>query len=357
MDEDASSYICKVLREIIIPSLEEHGVSRVVLAKTHFEKGDLPASVQFTNRELQGQPLRRRNHISRHAAYWPDQSMQKWRFPLLCFVFGGEADLPVGDAILHCPAGHAVLVPAGVPMGDGATPHWCRPHPENASSDIFWLNIRTFGAEIYICHTRGEQHDSGWAKKRFAIPNPQLFSLLEGCIAEMEQPRSLATTAAASYLLLLFCLLQRHWDSDITPTAHSAPPDDPAQREMDDPSVVIRRAKQYIDVNLRESLSLETIACAAYVSRSHLAQVFRNELQQTVWEYVSEQRLEKAKLMLSDTDLCIAEVARLSGLSRTSHFYARFATLTGVSPGQFRRDARSDTPREKLATKSNSHGR
>lgn len=338
--EELNDYIRRVLCEVVIPLVQQHGVSRMVLGKTHLGATDLPSGIAFTQQELAGTPVRHRRHHLGIAAQWPDGRMETLRYQIMGFVYKGEADLPVGDAILQVPAGYSLIVPASVPTGTGSTAHWFRPNPQNASSDILWIHIYPFGVEIFTCHTRGSLHHSGWGN-RFIITNPQMFPLFEACVAEMDSELSLAPTVAASYLLILLSLVQRECDS-ANSTADGEPFSDRIGREMDDPVVIAGRAMHYIDANLKEKLSLDTIAAATYVSRSHLSQVFRKETGQTVWEYVTQQRLKKAKTLLTDTDLSMSEVNRRSGLCRSSHFFTRFAELTGLSPGDYRRKARGE---------------
>ncbi|MEH2080317.1 MAG: helix-turn-helix transcriptional regulator [Nostoc sp.] len=53
-------------------------------------------------------------------------------------------------------------------------------------------------------------------------------------------------------------------------------------------------------------------------------------------QYIIKQRVEQAKLLLSKTDLMIANIAQLVGFSSQSHLTQQFKRLTGITPKQIR---------------------
>jgi AraC-like DNA-binding protein len=340
--------ISRVLRDSILPSVEALGLSRVVLARPHLVPQDLPTGITLSERGPLGPAVRRRGHITNVVARWPEDEMEALRFPCLCFIYEGEADIPIGDVILHCTAGSVILIPSDVPLTQGREAHWCRPHIHKAYSDIFWLHLRPFGAQCHLCHTRGELHESGSYGKNYVVADRQLFPLAAQLIEELDLKRPFFESVGAAHLLTLICLLLR-----------TGPSEDPevdeaivrgtelARRDFSDSAMVVQQAQHFIENNLAKPFDLQDIARASYVSRARLAQLFRSELGQTVWEYVTERRLREAKTMLADTDLYVYDVARLSGFGRPSHFFARFAELTGMAPGEFRRQARTQSTKKR----------
>jgi AraC family transcriptional regulator len=53
-------------------------------------------------------------------------------------------------------------------------------------------------------------------------------------------------------------------------------------------------------------------------------------------QYVMQQRVERAKLILSKTDLAIAAIALQVGFSSQSHLTQHFKRFTGMTPKQVR---------------------
>jgi AraC family transcriptional regulator len=67
-----------------------------------------------------------------------------------------------------------------------------------------------------------------------------------------------------------------------------------------------------------------------------LASLFKQAMGISPHQYVIQQRVEHAKLMLSKTDLAIADIALQVGFSSQSHLTQQFKRLTGMTPKQVR---------------------
>ena len=74
------------------------------------------------------------------------------------------------------------------------------------------------------------------------------------------------------------------------------------------------------------------------MSPHHFARSFKTTTGLTPHKYVIHRRVERAKALLSDTDLAVAEVAAAVGFSNPSHLAHHVRRLLGVSPGALRRD-------------------
>lgn len=98
----------------------------------------------------------------------------------------------------------------------------------------------------------------------------------------------------------------------------------------------LRRAIQYIDDNLRETLTLDALANAVSLSPGHFAHAFRQATGVAPHRYVLERRVERAKELLRDSDLPILEIAHAIGCSSHSHFSVLFHRVTGMTPSHFR---------------------
>ncbi|HXH03136.1 MAG TPA: helix-turn-helix domain-containing protein [Candidatus Competibacteraceae bacterium] len=100
---------------------------------------------------------------------------------------------------------------------------------------------------------------------------------------------------------------------------------------------VRRRVLDYIDAHLDAPLTLGELATVAGLSEYHFARMFRVSLGSSPHDYVLEQRLGRARRLLSDGRLALAEIALRCGFSSQSHFGQCFRRRYGVSPGEFRR--------------------
>ena len=98
------------------------------------------------------------------------------------------------------------------------------------------------------------------------------------------------------------------------------------------------RAIDYINDNLSRKVTLTEIAEVAHVSPYHFARLFKSTTGLSPHQYVIQRRVERAKTLLADTDLTIAEVAEAVGFAHQSHLAFHVRRLLGVSPKALRRE-------------------
>jgi len=101
---------------------------------------------------------------------------------------------------------------------------------------------------------------------------------------------------------------------------------------------VLGQATDYINDNLPKKLTLAEIAGAAHMSHHHFARSFKAATGLSAHQYVIQQRVQRAKTLLSDTDLSVAEVAMAVGFSNSSHLAHHVRRLLDVTPSALRRE-------------------
>jgi len=99
----------------------------------------------------------------------------------------------------------------------------------------------------------------------------------------------------------------------------------------------LRWVVDYINSHLTQELSLEELAAIAQLSSYHFCRSFKRSTGLTPHQYVIRQRVERAKLLLKDGKMGIAEVAIACGFTHQSHLNRHFKRLTGVTPKKFSR--------------------
>lgn len=99
------------------------------------------------------------------------------------------------------------------------------------------------------------------------------------------------------------------------------------------------QAACYIREHSERKFSLSEIADALYVNKSYLSRVFRCETGYTMLRYHNEIRCEKAKKMLEETTLSIAEISSAVGYVSPAHFSHQFTKTAGAAPSEWRKKA------------------
>jgi two-component system response regulator YesN len=100
---------------------------------------------------------------------------------------------------------------------------------------------------------------------------------------------------------------------------------------------VIRRCIAYIRENLGEELTREQVANHVYLNPDYLNRIFKKETGLSLHEYITKERLEKAKVLLRKTNLPISAIAAEVGYDSFSHFSQLFKKYTDLNPKDYRR--------------------
>jgi AraC-like DNA-binding protein len=98
----------------------------------------------------------------------------------------------------------------------------------------------------------------------------------------------------------------------------------------------LQQVLDYIQTHLDRDLSLAELAETLNLSPTYFATAFKQAIGVSPHQYVIQQRVGRAKLMLKKTDLAISDMALQVGFSSQSHLNQQFKRLTGMTPKQIR---------------------
>ncbi|WP_207885704.1 AraC family transcriptional regulator [Pseudomonas sp. 30_B] len=98
----------------------------------------------------------------------------------------------------------------------------------------------------------------------------------------------------------------------------------------------LKAALDFVEASLAQNISVEDIATAAHSSPCHFAHTFRKAMGVSPYHYLLQRRIERAKVLLRETDARISDVALATGFSSQSHFTACFHRTCREPPGRFR---------------------
>ena len=100
----------------------------------------------------------------------------------------------------------------------------------------------------------------------------------------------------------------------------------------------LRKAIEFINANLdkEQTVALAAVAEEVEMSYFHFSRAFKQSMGVSPNVYMIEQRVERAKRLLSESDLSIAEIALRVGFASQSHFTTTFRRLAWTTPKAFR---------------------
>lgn len=94
---------------------------------------------------------------------------------------------------------------------------------------------------------------------------------------------------------------------------------------------------QYIKNHYFDKIKLEQLASLVGLSQDYIGKIFKAHTGQSIIAYLNDYRIEKAKRLLSRTDLSIQEIALIIGFNDHYYFSKQMKKSTGYSPMQWRK--------------------
>lgn len=100
---------------------------------------------------------------------------------------------------------------------------------------------------------------------------------------------------------------------------------------------IVQKAIDYIEENLQQSISLESVASISGFSKFHFLRVFQNEVGMTIGDYIRIRRLTNAASMLVDTNESVINIAYHFCFGAPESFTRAFKKVYHMPPGEYRR--------------------
>lgn len=100
------------------------------------------------------------------------------------------------------------------------------------------------------------------------------------------------------------------------------------------------QVRDYIEAHLQDAIRLEDLAGTVSLSRYHFCRLFKQSVGTSPYQYILQQRVEKARQLLRRQELSLVDVALASGFASQSHFSRHFHQQVGVTPKVYRQKLR-----------------
>ncbi len=98
----------------------------------------------------------------------------------------------------------------------------------------------------------------------------------------------------------------------------------------------IQNACYYIRNHLTESLSIESLAKLVGYTEYYFSYKFQKETGVTVKDFILDERITQAKILLSDSNQSVQDVSDALGFCNRSYFSTCFRKKVGMSPNQYK---------------------
>lgn len=325
--------ILHILENQVLPWVLRDGLNRFLVAKAQLKQMSEYQGVSLIPKKIRGPRKGKRAYtFSNVSAVWPNDNLLETRAPMLTFVLRGQADLHCGDYIVKLPAGYCLFVPGDVPRWSGQTTlDYLGDDPHRFSQTIHFVE-NSGSLHVWMGHQIGNERGKD-DKKRLFVHNFSLLKLLEDIQYELQKNRRSSQEIGQRLLEIFLLTLVRdlHEERWVYSFEHNT-----AETRTGQTYNFISEAQKYIQSNLHEHLTQDNVASAVRLSRTQFIRRFREETGQTFNQFVTECRMERAKVLLRTTDFPLTFIYTTLGYKSSTHFNALFRKKTGMLPREFR---------------------
>ncbi len=106
-------------------------------------------------------------------------------------------------------------------------------------------------------------------------------------------------------------------------------------------SLLILKAVRFMENNLHQHLRRDEVARVAGLSPSHFSRLITERMGRNFSSLLTQMRVNRAKELLNQSEQSLGEIAIECGFFDQSHFNRCFRSETSISPGEFRKKAKS----------------
>lgn len=99
----------------------------------------------------------------------------------------------------------------------------------------------------------------------------------------------------------------------------------------------VRRVRAEVEERLHQALPIGELAASVRLSNSHFSRVFRSSFGCSPHAYILLRRIDRAKALISDGTIPLAQIALECGLADQAHLCRMFRRHVGCTPGAWRR--------------------
>ncbi|MEM8642276.1 MAG: helix-turn-helix domain-containing protein [Cyanobacteria bacterium P01_G01_bin.54] len=213
--------------------------------------------------------------------------------------------------------GEFIITPAQVPL-------FARWQDEE---DYLQIRLKTQFLQKIALETLSKGGDRLELRPTFRTHDPQVAAIASMFLTELNQQQAGNQLYLDSLANLLAVQLLRH-HATTQPQLPSYTGGLP-QRQL-------LQILDYIDAHLDQNLRLESLAQLLDMSQFHFSRLFKQSLGLSPHQYLLQQRIERAKQLLKQTDQSILDIALAAGFNSHSHLSRQFRQWTGMTPKAYR---------------------
>lgn len=245
----------------------------------------------------------------------PNYHIVRRHSPIHCFeyVIDGEGTVQVDEQINHPVKGDLYILPKG-------RNHDYFSSPERPFKKI-WMNISGSLCDemVHVYQLTGV----------LLVKQIDVYSLFQEFLSICEN-KELSLDEIYRQCSLVFHKLVIHIADHLS-----------AEQKKPEINGTAEEIKAYIDRNIYEHLTIETVAKQIGLSPSQINRVFKASFELTPYEYILTRKISTAKLLLKNTNLTVKEIAYKLNFADEHYFSNVFYKRTGKRPGKYQAERKT----------------
>lgn len=100
---------------------------------------------------------------------------------------------------------------------------------------------------------------------------------------------------------------------------------------------LVENIKNYIHSNLEFDINISYIAEFFHYNKLYIGRLFKKETGMSIKDYITLQRIERAKILLENSDENVIRISDKTGFNNVTYFNRMFKSIVGVTPTNYRK--------------------
>lgn len=100
---------------------------------------------------------------------------------------------------------------------------------------------------------------------------------------------------------------------------------------------LLKNVCDYIDKNIDKKINIKELTSLTKWSKQHFLKLFTDFIGQSPYQYILQKKIQKAKIIITKTDVKLYSLAFELGFESYSNFFIAFKKQTGCTPDYFRK--------------------
>ena len=239
------------------------------------------------------------------------------------FFMGGEVSISIGGTSYPLKTGDMILIPPYV-----------KHHIDMMNPDLPYQRIVFWLTDDYCSQLMQVSSDYGYLMQHVSITKQYIyhydvitFNSIKSKVFQLLEEIHFDRFGKEAKISLCINDLLLYVNRTIYEQEH---PNTPKEEQS-----LYQNLISFIEGHLEEDLSLERLANEFFVSKYHIAHVFKENLGLSVHQYITKKRLDQCRdAILSNADIMEASIQ--CGFSDYSSFYRAFKKEYGMSPKEYK---------------------